>query len=183
MAVRRKMIRKIVEELLDEHGIKEPPVDVEKISESYGLSVVRKDVESISGFIIRSDGKAVIGVNSNNAPARQRFTIAHELGHYLIHPPSTDDVHVDSGFEVRFRDELSSQGTDKSEQEANFFAAELLMPQKFLEADLRNAGKIDLVNGEFLVEGFLENLAQRYNVSSQSLLFRLTNLGVLNSRL
>lgn len=180
MAVRRKMIRRIVEELLNKHHIKEPPVDVEKICETHGLSVIRKDVESISGFIVRNDGKAVIGVNSSNVPARQRFTIAHELGHYLLHTPSTDDIHVDSGFEVRFRDELSSQGTDKSEQEANFFAAELLMPQKFLEADLRNIGKIDLVDGEIL--GFLENLANKYKVSNQSLLFRLTNLGVLNSK-
>lgn len=182
MAARRKMIRRIVEELLDKHQIKEPPVDVEKICESHGLSVVRKDVESISGFIIRNDGKAVIGVNSSNALVRQRFTIAHELAHYLIHPPGTDDVHVDSGFDVRFRDELSSQGTDKSEQEANFFAAELLMPQKFLEVDLKNVGKIDLVDGgEFLQ--IVENLAHKYEVSSQSLLFRLTNLGVLNSKL
>lgn len=180
MAVRRKMIRKIVEELLDQHEIKEPPVDVERISESCGLSVVRRNVESISGFIIRSEGKAVIGVNSSNAPVRQRFTIAHELGHYLIHPPGTDDVHIDSGFEIRFRDEVSSQGTDKSEQEANFFAAELLMPQKFLQSDLGNVGKIDLVDGKFLE--FLENLAHRYEVSNQSLLFRLTNLGVLNSK-
>jgi len=181
MAVRRKMIRRIVEELLDKHQIKEPPVDVEKICESIGLSVVKKEVESISGFIVQNDGKAVIGVNSSNVPARQRFTIAHELGHYLLHPPGMDDVHVDSEFEVRFRDELSSQGTDKSEQEANFFAAELLMPQAFLEADLRNAGKIDL-DGEFLVQRFLNDLAQRYNVSGQSLLIRLTNLGVLSTK-
>jgi Zn-dependent peptidase ImmA (M78 family) len=182
MAVRRKMIRRIVEELLDKHQIKEPPIDVEKICESIGLSVARKDVESISGFIVQNNGKAVIGVNSSNVPARQRFTIAHELGHYLLHPPGTDDVHVDSEFEVRFRDELSSQGTDKSEQEANFFAAELLMPQEFIEADLRNVGKIDL-DGEFLIQGFLNNLAQKYDVSSQALLIRLTNLGVINSRI
>jgi Zn-dependent peptidase ImmA (M78 family) len=173
------MIRRIVEELLDKHQIKEPPVDVEKICETHGLSVVRKNVESISGFIIRNDGKAVIGVNSSNPIVRQRFTIAHELGHFLIHPPGTDDVHIDSGFEVRFRDELSSQGTDKSEQEANFFAAELLMPQKFLEADLGSIGKIDLIDGGEL---FTESLARKYGVSSQSLLIRLTNLGVLSSK-
>lgn len=40
MAVRRKMIRKIVEELLDKHQINEPPVNVEKICELIGLSVV-----------------------------------------------------------------------------------------------------------------------------------------------
>lgn len=180
MAVRRKMIRRIVEELLDRYQIKEPPVDVEKICEKHGLSVLRKDVESISGFIVRNDGKTVIGVNSSNVQVRQRFTIAHELGHYLLHSPNTDDVHIDSGFEVRFRDELSSQGTDRSEQEANFFAAELLMPQKFLESDLKNIGNLDLVDGEFLES--LENLAQKYTVSRQSLLFRLTNLGVLNSK-
>ncbi len=175
MAVRRKFIRRIVEELLEKNGITEPPIPVEKISEECGLSVIRRNVESISGFIIRGEGKAVIGVNSSNPIVRQRFTIAHELGHYLIHPPGTNDVHIDSGFEIRFRDDLSSQGTDTSEQEANFFAAELLMPQQFIQSDLENAGKIDLENGEFL-----EGLAQRYEVSNQALLIRLANLGVLN---
>lgn len=182
MAVRRKKIRRIVEELLDKHRITKPPVDVERICESIGLSVVRKNVESISGFIVQNDGKVAIGVNSSNIPARQRFTIAHELGHYLLHPPGTDDVHVDSKFQVRFRDELSSQGTDISEQEANFFAAELLMPQEFIEADLRNVGNVDL-DGEFLIQGFLDDLAQKYEVSGQALLIRLTNLGVINSRI
>lgn len=181
MAVRRKLIRKIVETLLDENEIYEPPVDAEKIAEKCGLSVVRRDVESISGFIIRGEGKAVIGVNSSNAQVRQRFTIAHELGHYLLHPPGAEDVHVDSGFEVRFRDDLSSQGTDAGEQEANSFAAELLMPQKFLQTDFENVGGIDLEDGKFLE--FLENIARKYKVSNQALVFRLANLGLLNSKL
>lgn len=175
MAVRRKLIRKVVEELLDQNKIKEPPVDVEKISEACGLSITRQNVESISGFIIRGDGKAVIGVNSSNAEVRQRFTIAHELGHYLIHPPGTDDIHIDSGFEIRFRNELSSQGTDTSEQEANFFAAELLMPERFVKVDLETAGKMDFEDGEAI-----EKLAKRYKVSTQALLIRLANLGYLN---
>ena len=73
MAVRRKQIRQIVEELLEENKVKEPPVNVEKIAEACGLSIVSRDVESISGFIIRKDGKAVAkktyvepGVTDNN---------------------------------------------------------------------------------------------------------------------
>jgi len=178
MAVRRKLITKIVEALLDENEIYMPPVDVEKIAEKCGLSVIRREVESISGFIARGEGKAVIGVNSSNALVRQRFTIAHELGHYLLHPPGAEDVHVDSGFEVRFRDDLSSQGTDMGEQEANSFAAELLMPKKFLQAEFENVGRIDLEDGNFL-----ENLTRKYTVSNQALVFRLVNLGLLNSKL
>lgn len=179
MAVRRKLIRKTVEELLEENGIKEPPVHVEKISQNCGLPVIRQNVDNteISGFIFRSKGKAVIGVNPSHPEVRQRFTIAHELGHYLMHPPGTDDVHIDKDFEIRFRDNLSSQGTDTNEREANFFAAELLMPLKFIQDDLEKLGKADIAEGKLL-----EELAKRYEVSTQSLLFRLVNLGILSSQ-
>ena len=55
------------------------------------------------------------------------------------------------------------------------------MPQKFLEADLSNMGKIDLV-GDGELTKFVESLARKYEVSNQSLLIRLTNLGVLSSK-
>jgi Zn-dependent peptidase ImmA (M78 family) len=175
MAVRRKRIRQIVEELLEENEVKGPPVDVKQIAEARGLSVISRKVENISGFIIRKDGTAVIGVNSSNAPVRQRFTIAHELGHYLMHSQNIDDIHVDNGFDIRFRDDLSSQGTDSGEREANYFAAELLMPLKFLESDLENKEVIELHDDKFLDE-----LAKNYNVSKIALHHRLNNLGLLN---
>ena len=180
MNTRRKFILKTVESILEENNVFEPPVDVEKIAASRGLLVERKDVESISGFLVKSYGNAIIGVNSSNAPVRQRFTIAHELGHYLLHPSSAEDLHIDSNFEIKFRDDLSSQGTDAEEQEANFFAAELLMPRKFLYSDIANWEKFELEDHKF--QESVDVLARKYGVSSQAMVFRLANLGQLNSK-
>lgn len=174
MAIRRKIIRLFVEELLRENGVETPPVPVETIAESRGLQVRKQEIKNsdISGFIFRGGKNAVIGVNSSNASVRQRFSIAHELGHYLIHTQGTNKVHVDRAFEVKFRDDLSSQGIDTDEREANLFAAELLMPWHFMEADLADVSHMDIVDDEFI-----NDLAGRYNVSAQAMLFRLANLG------
>ncbi len=58
---------------------------------------------------------------------RQRFTIAHELGHFFLHRASST-VFVDAA-PIFFRDESSSNGSQREEIEANAFAAELLMPE------------------------------------------------------
>ena len=111
----------------------------------------------------------MIGINRNQAAVRRRFTIAHELGHLLLH--ERFQVHVDRGFRVRLRDGLSSEGTDRDEMEANRFAAELLMPIGFLRDDLRTQ-EFDLAN-----DSELRALAKRYGVSMQALAIRLNGLG------
>lgn len=181
MAVRRKMIRSMVKSLLEKNDVSKPPVPVEKIARLSGLEVRKQTLQNrdsdISGFILRSGKDAIIGVNSGHAGVRQRFTIAHELGHYLIHSHGLDQVHVDRRFEVRFRDQLSSEGTDGDEREANYFAAELLMPKQFIEADLSSVDKMDLVDDKFI--SFISELADRYDVSVQAMVFRLANLGII----
>jgi len=72
----------------------------------------------LSGMIHRQpNGRVVIGVNSSHAPTRQRFTIAHELGHLLLHKEEL--LHVDESASIRFRDEESSLATKADEIEAN----------------------------------------------------------------
>ena len=68
------------------------------------------------GFSVRDQASLVIGVNRKHSSTRQRFTAAHELGHALLH--DGDPVHYDPGFRVDLRSELSSQGTDVEEMEA-----------------------------------------------------------------
>ena len=87
MPVRRKHIRSLVEKLLTEHEVREAPVDVLQMAKRLGLEVRKEPAEAdLSGFLFRNEGNgtAVIGVNSNQPPNRQRFTIAHELAHYLL---------------------------------------------------------------------------------------------------
>ena len=178
MAVRRKLVLQLVEELLEKFQIKRAPVDVESFAKSLHIQIKRDKVDpGLSGFLIRDieTGKALIGVNGAHPRYRQRFTIAHECGHYLLHMGET--LHVDKerdALTVQFRDEDSSKGEDDGEREANLFAAELLMPAKFLRKDLKEGE-------DLLDEDGLKKLAQQYDVSVQALTFRLANLGYIRS--
>ena len=130
----------------------------------------------MSGFVLRENGTApIVGINSYHPSVRQRFTMAHELGHLLLHKASK--LHIDqTDFSIKFRDEQSSDGSDREEREANAFAAALLMPQVFLEADLRKLGDIGLHDDQKI-----QALAKRYGVSLQAMLIRLTSLRLIES--
>jgi Zn-dependent peptidase ImmA (M78 family) len=174
MAVRRKQIREIVESLLGRHEITRAPIPVDKIAKEIGIQIKLDKVDAdLSGFIVRDKGKrALIGANKSHHPNRQRFTIAHELGHYFLHAGHT--VHLDEGrlaYTVNLRNSDSSKGEDNDEREANLFAAELLMPAKFLRQDLDGV-ELDLLEDS----KFLSDLANKYRVSLQALTFRLTYL-------
>ena len=173
MAIRRRRIESLVQWLLATHKIKEAPAPVEKIAKAQGARIFYQSLDNdMSGFLYRDKAQAVIGVNTHHAPVRQNFTTAHELGHLLLH--DQEQLHVDHGFRVRLRDDVSSQGTDEAEREANLFAASLLMPKEFIEADLASEDYFDLLD-----EGFLQNLARKYGVSAQALVNRLKNLGYI----
>jgi len=173
MAVRRKQIRSLVEQLLKTNRIHAAPVPVEKIAQSLGIEVRREPTDdNLSGFLYRDRKRktAVVGVNANHPPKRQNFTIGHELGHFLLH--EDDKVHVDREFQIKLRSEASSKGVDDEEKESNLFAAELLMPARFLKNDLEKIDAIDLNDEEIIAE-----LAKKYGVSTLAMTFRLTYLG------
>jgi Zn-dependent peptidase ImmA (M78 family) len=162
--VRRKHIRLLVQRLLMEHNVRTAPVPVQETPAE----------DTLSGFLYsgRKQNTAVIGVNANHHPNRRNFTAAHELGHYLLH--DFRDVHVDRDFKVWLRSDASSKGTNVEEKEANLFAAELLMPARFVARDVERIGTIDL-----LEETVLQDLASKYGVSLQAMTFRLAYLGYM----
>jgi Zn-dependent peptidase ImmA (M78 family) len=145
------------------------PVPVAEIAEACGATVVYNNFnQEISGLLFRESGKLIIGVASEQSKVRQRFTIAHELGHALLH--QMVNVHVDKNFTVMFRSPASSTAQDLYEIEANTFAAELLMPESLLKEDLLTL-KLDMEDDKQL-----SILASRYGVSTQALTYRLLNL-------
>ena len=171
--VRRRHIRLLVDQLLTEHHVHTAPVPIADLAKALGAEVRCEPADDdLSGFLYRDRRRktAVIGVNAHQHPNRQNFTAAHELGHFLLH--DFDTVHVDRQFKVWLRSEASSQGTDTEEKEANLFAAELLMPAKFLERDISKIGNFDIFN-----EDIIRDLAARYGVSTQAMTFRLAYLG------
>lgn len=180
MGVRRKFVRETAERVLQEYCPDSPPVNVRQIAERLGIEVKLDSVDDdLSGFLFRQPktGRALIGVNANHHPNRQTFTIAHELGHFLLHESET--VHLDSkkdGYTLQLRNPASATGESINEREANLFAAELLMPAKFLAKELRKKD-FDLLEDEPLA---LKSLAQKCGVSVQALTIRLHNLGYIS---
>lgn len=134
---------------------------LDKIAEKQNIAVKYEDLPtSESGYIKREDDKYTIGINKKHNPRRQRFTFAHELGHYFLHRSdnSGDTLYRD---EIFFRIENSSS----IEYAANEFASRLLIPEDRLENKLRE-GMCDI-----------KNLADYFNVSVPAMKYRVVSLG------
>lgn len=157
-------IEAIVEEILKEFRISALPISVEEIASKQSIKISRSPSKDFSGLLIRKDGHALIGVNSSEAPVRQRFTIAHELGHFFLHPKQ--DAFVD------YRDNKKNVMRTPKEKQANIFAAALLMPRSHIEKDYRKVAK-----GGF-GEDELRQLADKYFVSEDAMKYRLLNLNL-----
>lgn len=158
--------------LLEDASVTAPPVPVERIARRLGAQLRYEPFEGdLSGLLFQETGQAIIGVNASHSKARQRFTIAHELGHLILHHQGR--LHIDRNYRVHRRDEVSALGINVDEMVANAFAAELLMPAMMLERDL-HAHAIDYED-----DALLRRLAERYKVSLQAMIFRLTNLGYI----
>ena len=169
---RRNAILRRVQSLLDEHEVTAPPVPVERIAKSLDAQLRFSPLDDeLSGMIYVNEGTPIIGVNALHHPNRQRFTIAHECGHLVLHKPQiTKEVHVDKAFPMLMRDSVSAAGVDEMEIEANLFAAELLMPKAMLAKALDNE-PFDIDD-----ESTVSALARSFKVSPSAMRFRLGNL-------
>lgn len=153
-------------ELLDEIGNPGIPVPVERIARNLGVQVRYAPLDGdISGMAYIKDGVRIIGVNNLHHANRQRFTLAHELGHLVLHPNElAQRLHLDRG--SLHRDGRSSRGEDPLEISANAFASELLMPRRLMSAAM-GAG-VDLEDDEAVAK-----LARRFRVSVAAMYYRL----------
>jgi len=158
-------IENITEEILNKLSIKNIPVQVDEIASKLQIKISRAPSKDFSGLLIRKDGHALIGINNNEASVRQRFTIAHELGHFFLHPRK--DTFVD------YRDNKKDVMRTAVEKQANMFAAALLMPRTLLEKDFRALIKKGFGEDELTI------LADKYQVSEDAMKFRLLNLNFL----
>ncbi|RYD92993.1 MAG: ImmA/IrrE family metallo-endopeptidase [Sphingobacteriales bacterium] len=153
-------------QVLNKAGVDAVPVPVEGIARKFGIVVNHMPLDDdLSGMSFIKDGVAVIVVNSGHHPNRQRFTMAHELAHHILHKDYLEDnVHVDK---VIYRNQKSSDGIYEKEIEANAFAAELLMPashvKQYINADVNNEAEIS-------------RIAKIFKVSLSAMTIRLINL-------
>lgn len=137
-----------------------PPIDLVAIANSCGLTVKSGHFEDerISGVYDRENNEIYIA--EEDSDPRKQFTIAHELGHHVLHS--------DHPSEVYYRSSAMELDTEqqKEETEANWFAASLLMPRALLI-------KAWLVYQDF------DKIADLFKVSRTTAYFRLKNLGLI----
>lgn len=149
-------IRKITQEILSSSKQKSAPVNLQSILNLYDLSVEKipfppdlmskMNIGHISGLM--DFDNSVLFLNDEDSYTRQRFTIAHEIGHVVLkHPKTIPGKHSESRFE----------------KDANTFAAELIMPYDWLRIDL------SLPSANF------KNIARKYLVSSKALEVRISS--------
>ena len=111
------------QQVLERFAIKSAPSPVEKIAKGMGADVRFAPFANVlSGMVYIKLGLPLIVVNALHHPNRQRFTIAHELGHLELHRDMiTTAVHVDKDFPALLRDANSAVGTEEIEIQANQF--------------------------------------------------------------
>jgi IrrE N-terminal-like domain len=161
-----------------------PPIPVERLASSLlGLFVdeaddlralpdAPADQGRLSGMLDAEE--MVVWVDRGEArrsPGRRRFTIAHEIGHLVLHVPVSREVFVDRPADIREVDEdppgEELPGLRRREHEANVFARELLMPETLVREQARATG----FN--------LPALASRFEVSVPAMRLRLRLLKLL----
>lgn len=161
-------IEELTSEILLNNDMYKVPVDVIKIANANDIKVYEGILnKKISGAIRydKDEEKFAILVNKNNVKTRQRFTIAHELGHYFLHKEflKSEEIHVD----IMYRSaEKSDEEDKKREREVDYFAGSLLMNRTLLTRLYKENNSI-------------QSLADIFNVSVSAMTVRLDILELL----
>lgn len=164
-------LRKILpaeREVVDRY-LKECPVKLGALARELGVSIKVSNMPTgVSGQIAHEDGKYLIRVNRNEARERQRFTIGHELAHYLLHRDVIDRSPNGITDNVLYR----SGASEQIEYEANRLAADLVMPMTLVNETLQK----DF--GGVVTEATIESLADHFQVSKAAMEIRLSTFAV-----
>lgn len=156
--------------LFAEHGSSSLPVDPETAAQKLGAIVVRQSTPAdLSGMLLRRDGQNVIGLNADLPDARQRFALAHLVGHLHLH--RSRELILDT-VARHSHGNLPSMPTDREEAEANRFAGALLAPEGIVR---RMAAEADVATAAELV-GLL---APRFGLTEAAMGYRLISLGII----
>lgn len=149
-------------------------IDLFKECERLGYKLLRYPLGENAdlGFAVKKDNDIVIFTNSCSRLSREIFTLAHEIGHVILHLEDAATF-IDDNITI------NGKSTDEKEQEANYFAACLLMPSddvgRFIDLEIRNFREKGLSAMD------IARIMSEFNVSFDMALNRLENLNVIDS--
>lgn len=173
----RKEIEERVVRLANEYSIDlNSPIDIVTFAGLLGFTVLQQDMPSdLCGFVMVNkneniecfDTNKLIVVNDSHPANRKRFTIAHELGHYIfdyLDKGEASDLYA-------HREDGNCNTLD--ERKANYFAAAILMPESRIAKVYESYRKFGAG-----VNTFIPKMASDFRVSPSSMAIRLSELGL-----
>lgn len=173
----------LFEKLKEDGFVARAPVNVDEIAERLKI-VVENDysleAKGSIGEILFRERQPIIRINpaQNSYGPRRRFTLAHEIGHYCLHSAKSRESFTDSQKTMS----RTESYWDPKESEANQFAAQLLMPAALIATEgqaIIDAYKKAMGKAGIPASVFVERMADKFEVSSKAMEYRLKNLGVL----
>ena len=138
--------------ILRDLKVQDFPIDPRQIATKLGIVIWERELPATcDGCLMRVENAWGILINERiRSESRRNFTIAHEIGHYMLERDTVDSCSMDE----RLNFMIAEQGEDtaqakkqaylKSEQRANQFAAELLMPTPIFSADSSSHSQVGL---------------------------------------
>lgn len=146
----------VAERIIDQCRIKSAPVDLHKIAQENSIEISSSTTIDADGWILfpKDQKWAAIKYRPNMTLGRQRFTIAHELGHFFLKNVDTDEqsCQIDGGQK------------NEHERDADEFASNLLMPEKLIKKTIGTK-----------IKGYEDilKIGQSFEVSQQAAALRL----------
>ncbi len=146
--------------------LQQPPINVYKALSAFGIRVRMSSLNTISGAFIPGgdDWPPGVLINSDQPSDRQRFSAAHELGHYVLSHAARGDQEITSPLGRRF---------SPKEVEADSFGSEFLMPTALVIEESKKLPESSEL------EEVVYRLADRFLVSFQAMVYRLANLSAV----
>jgi len=171
--INSRLIEKKAKLLLDKAGLFEVPIDINKVADLLNIEVIENDPDDdgLSGALIRNEDKTIIYINKTHSDARKRFTLAHELGHFILHKSEKSFV---DGKKTQVLLRANTGGVKNNmETEANIFAASILMPEFLIK---KLYGELLFAKGPN-EDDVIIKMSETFKVSYQAMGYRFVNLG------
>lgn len=158
------VIEQITSKLIDQYKIFQGYTRIVELANLLGMKVKPTlfNDDNVAGMLKFENNEINIYINEYQSVNRQRFTIAHEIGHYILHR----DLVANQKTSVFYRKDFNNF-KDPIEAQANRFAASILMPQ-------------DMVKGLYKLQFDADSIANILKVSTTAMSFRIMELGLIN---
>lgn len=167
----RKYLQQLANSLIGDNP--RPPINIDKIIKKQGIKLLPYDEDGVSGILMIEQNNTTIGYAKYESANRQRFTKAHELGHFMLHRGG--NLFIDKDFKTMYRPASGVPSYEWQEWEANEFAACILMPEHLVKDEMR---KIQIDYADDSSNSWIEQLAKTFEVSVSAMSIRISRLGL-----